>query len=244
MIKSDLIKMADDFYNQCLQLIKESKIRKMPDGKYRVLSQKGKNLGTYKSRAGAEKRLKQVEFFKHLDNSKADDSTLLDLTDVDDYSYSAFIRKIRERGTEEQLNEFLNLYKKFFDNAIKKNLQKPEKIALQKTLIKFNKSHKIKIDKKIVKSAAVSELGDPVTVGNYLANIIKFTLGRISVEKRPSAIESLKKKIYYLNETELASKNMPASSAIGQSLTFIKHVLFNHDASYIREVLNNIVRFL
>ena len=40
-------------------------IRKSKDG-YKVLSEKGKNLGgPYKSRAEAEKRLKQVEFFKH-----------------------------------------------------------------------------------------------------------------------------------------------------------------------------------
>ena len=35
-------------------------------GGYKVLSGKGKNLGgPYKSKAAAEKRLKQVEFFKH-----------------------------------------------------------------------------------------------------------------------------------------------------------------------------------
>jgi hypothetical protein len=40
-------------------------IRKGPGG-YRVLSEKGKNLGgPYKTRAAAEKRLRQVEFFKH-----------------------------------------------------------------------------------------------------------------------------------------------------------------------------------
>jgi len=40
-------------------------IRKVKDG-YRVLSEKGKNLGgPYKTKAAAEKRLRQVEFFKH-----------------------------------------------------------------------------------------------------------------------------------------------------------------------------------
>jgi hypothetical protein len=35
-------------------------------GGYKVLSEKGKNLGgPYKSRAKAQKRLRQVEFFKH-----------------------------------------------------------------------------------------------------------------------------------------------------------------------------------
>jgi hypothetical protein len=39
-------------------------IKKVADG-YKVTSEKGKNLGgPYKSRKEAEKRLKQVEFFK------------------------------------------------------------------------------------------------------------------------------------------------------------------------------------
>ena len=39
-------------------------INKVADG-YKVLSEKGKNLGgPYKSKKEAEKRLKQVEFFK------------------------------------------------------------------------------------------------------------------------------------------------------------------------------------
>jgi hypothetical protein len=40
-------------------------IRKVSGG-YRVISEKGKNLGgPYKTKKEAEKRLKQVEFFKH-----------------------------------------------------------------------------------------------------------------------------------------------------------------------------------
>jgi hypothetical protein len=40
-------------------------IKKVLDG-YRVISEKGKNLGgPYKTRKEAEKRLKQVEYFKH-----------------------------------------------------------------------------------------------------------------------------------------------------------------------------------
>lgn len=40
-------------------------IRKTADG-YRLYSKKGKNLGTYDSKAGAEKREKQVNYFKHM----------------------------------------------------------------------------------------------------------------------------------------------------------------------------------
>jgi hypothetical protein len=44
-------------------------IKKTADG-YRVVSEKGKNLGgPYKSKRKAQERLKQVEFFKH--NKKA-----------------------------------------------------------------------------------------------------------------------------------------------------------------------------
>ena len=40
-------------------------IRKRKDG-YRVVSEKGRNLGgPYATKAEAEKRLRQVEFFKH-----------------------------------------------------------------------------------------------------------------------------------------------------------------------------------
>jgi len=39
-------------------------IRKVKGG-FKVVSKSGKNLGKYKSRKAAEKRLRQVEFFKH-----------------------------------------------------------------------------------------------------------------------------------------------------------------------------------
>lgn len=238
-----ILQQASDYEDRCLHLVKEARIRKLPNGKYRVLSEKGKNLGESSSRSGAEKRLRQVEYFKHKDENNTDDS-VIDLTDIDDFSYSALMRKLRQKASKEQVKFFLKLYKLQFDKAVKNKLQKPEKVALQNALIKFNKSHKIKLKKKLIKSAAVSELGDAVLVGKYLADIIRFTLTRISPEKRANAIQSLKHKLYNLNESEMSNKNMPASSAMGQSITFVKHVLFNHDPIYIREVLNNLVRSL
>ena len=38
-------------------------IKKIKEG-YRLVSKKGKNLGTYKDKAGAEKRERQVQYFK------------------------------------------------------------------------------------------------------------------------------------------------------------------------------------
>jgi hypothetical protein len=239
----DILNLANDYYDSCLVLIKNARIRKMPGGKYRVLSEKGKNLGESSNRAGAEKRLREVEYFKHRDSNGAEDE-VLDLTDIDDFSYSSIMRKLRNKGSKEQVDLFMNIFKKNFDKAIKGKLQKPEKVALQNTVVKFNKTFKVKFPKKMVKSAAISEIGDPILVGKYLADIIRFTLARISPENRPKAIESLRNKFQNINELDLAHKNLPASAAIGQSITFVKHVLFNHDPKYIKEVLNSLVRSL
>jgi len=40
-------------------------IRKVQGG-YRVLSESGRNMGTYRTKPEAEKRLRQIEMFKHL----------------------------------------------------------------------------------------------------------------------------------------------------------------------------------
>lgn len=56
---------------QCAEcLFKTAYIRKMPNDKYRVISEKGKNLGESNSRKDAEQRLKEVEIFKHLNRRK------------------------------------------------------------------------------------------------------------------------------------------------------------------------------
>ena len=238
----NLLKQADNYYQVCTGIVKTARIRKLPNGSYRVLSEKGKNLGTYKSKSGAEKRLRQVEYFKHLDKGSADDSVKkIDLTDIDDYSYSAILRKLRKSCDEQTVIEFLTIYKNYFDKAYKDKLQKPEVVALQNTLIKFHKIHPIKIDKQMIKSAAISELGNATAVGKYLSNIVKFILTRIAPEKRQAAIDNMKQKIFNLDEREISDKNMPSGSALGQSITFIKHVLFGHDAQYVRETLNSIV---
>ncbi len=39
-------------------------IKKVKEG-YRVVSDSGRNMGTYRTKEGAEKRLRQIEYFKH-----------------------------------------------------------------------------------------------------------------------------------------------------------------------------------
>lgn len=175
---------------------------------------------------------------------KKAEKDVVDLTKIDDFSFSATMRKLRPQLSQDELFQFLKLYKQYFDLAVKENLQKAETLALAKALVGLNKVKKVKIDKEMVKQAAVSELGDPVQVGQYLSNIIKFICQRIAPDKRPNALHKLKQKLYILNEREIAAKNMPASSAMGQSITLVKHLLFNHDARYVREVINNVIRYL
>lgn len=240
-----LLQLASSYETKCLQdLVKIAKIRELPNGSYRVLSEKGKDLGTYKSRKGAEKRLRQVEFFKHLDKSKADDQGKaiepIDLTEADEFSYSALMRKLRQEASPEQVKEFLKIFKLQFDRAVKGKINKPERVALQNAVLKFHKIHPIKLDKKMVKCAAVAELGNADQVGAYLSGIVKFILNRLPIDKRSRATEILKQKFNVMSENEIAGKNMPNAAVYGQAITFVKHVLFNQDANYVREVLNSL----
>jgi hypothetical protein len=195
MDTNTIVTLADNYYNYCNDsLIKIAIIKKLPNGKYRVMSHTGKNLGTYDSKKQAKERLRQVEFFKHKDSSNADDK-IIDLKDADEFTFSAIMRKLNKICDKEQVYDFLKIYKSEFDNALKQNLQQPDKIALQNSIVNLSKKYKVKLNKDMVKNAAiVSELGDPAIVGKYLADIIRFTLNRISLERRPVSIQRVRTK--------------------------------------------------
>src|SRR5271170_3777916 len=77
-------------------IVKIARIRKLLNGEYRVLSMKGKNLGTYKTREEAEKRLRDVEFFKYLKKKKASKEE----------SYSSIMRDLNKNYNIEDVKEF------------------------------------------------------------------------------------------------------------------------------------------
>lgn len=191
----------------------------------------------------ARKRKSPIEEYRR-DNDNAEEEKVIDLTGATDFSYSAIMREMRQEADKEQVRLFLTLFKKEFDAAVKQKLQKPEKVALQNSLVRFNKRHKVKCKKKLIKNAAVSELGDPALVGKYLADIVRFTINKIPLERRAKALENLRKKFYAFNADEISQKVLPPTAAIGQSITFVKHVLINQNPSYIREVLNNLAGHL
>jgi hypothetical protein len=226
-------------------MLKNAKIKKLPNGKYRVLSEKGKNLGTFPSLDKAKNRLRQVEFFKHnADDTNFADDAFIDLTDADEFAYSAIVRKIREKCDKDVLYTFLKMFRQEFDKAYLKKLKEPDKIALQETVIKFNKIHKIRLSKDLVKNAAIAELGSAEDVGKYLSNIVKFIIAKVPQENRYKYIDKLRQKFYNLDVLELSNKDMPESSSMGQAITFIKTVLINHDPGYIKEVISYLVRYL
>ena len=253
MKNNNILKLAEQYEQDCNKsLLKLAYIKKLPNGKYEVVSRKGKNLGITKTREEAVKRLQQVEYFKNIDDYKDDDSAdvslikddEIDLTNATDFSYSAIMREMRKNASKDQVRLFMKLFKKQFDKCLINKLQKPEKIALQNALIKFNRQFKVKCKMSLVKNAALTELGDAALVGKYLANIVKFTINKISPSKRHKVIHNLRSKFYGFNANEIAQKKMPNSASIGQSITFVKNVLFNHDPQYIREVLNHLVHNL
>jgi hypothetical protein len=45
-------------------------IRKLKNGKFKVVSESGRNMGIYDSEKEAKKRLQQVEYFKHKKKEK------------------------------------------------------------------------------------------------------------------------------------------------------------------------------
>lgn len=239
-----LLQLASTYEDKCQQLVRFARVRKLPGGKWRVLSQNGKSLGTYDSKEKAVERLRQVEYFKHHDKSNAKDSKPIDLTDIDEFAYSAIMRKLRQNAEPEQVKEFLRLFKTYFDVSVKSEKHNPGQIALQRAVVSLSKKYTIKLDKDMVKSAAVAELGNADQVGKYLSDIVKFILNRIPPEKRLQATEVLKQKFATLNESEISSKNLPQAAAYGQAITFVKHVLFNQDSRYVRDVLNSLVRSL
>lgn len=158
-----------------------------------------------------------------------------------DTSYSSVMRELRKSSDEETVKKFQHEFKKLFDAAVIKGSENPEEEVIEEAL-KVIAEEKDKYTFKKISSAI--DLGNPEYAGKYLADVLKFVMRRISPEKRIKSLENLRKKVYYLNEYQMAAKKVPPSSAIGQSITLLKHILLEHDPKYIRNVLNSVVKHI
>lgn len=209
--------------------VKTAVIKRLPNGKWQVRSQKGKSLGTYKTKAQAVKRLRQVEYFKHHKEASDDDS------------YSSIMRDLNKHYDEETTHKFQKTFKDTFDKAFLAGDECPEEKALEKAMQCISLRDDIKAFKKV---GTAIDLGDPQSAGKYLADLLRFLLHRIRPEKRAKAVETLRKKVYFINEFDVASKKTPPTAAFGQSILLLKHILIEHSPQYIRGVLNSVVRHL
>lgn len=123
-------------------MLKIAYIKEIFKGKWRVLSKKGRNLGTYNSKEQAEKRLKQVEFFKHwpfhpIRKKKAVfdlyNKIVLGEGSVEATStFSAEMRELRKNNPEKVM-DFLKQFNNSFQNALQENIENPEQAALLET---------------------------------------------------------------------------------------------------------------
>lgn len=102
----------------------------------------------------------------------------------------------------------------------------------------------MKQEDRIILLASVLELGHPDNAGKSLADIVKFLLTRLPVGKRQNAKYKMIQKIRSLIPNEIAGKDMPDYSSIGQSISFIKNVLAGHNSGYVVAVLESIIRNL
>ena len=109
------------YFNLGVNLLKVAVIVHLPNGKWRVKSHKGKNLGTYDSKEEAKDRLRQVEFFKH---KKAEIENIS--------TYTEIARQLNKEP--EELKKFQSVFKDYFDQAYIAGEEAPEEIALNKTM--------------------------------------------------------------------------------------------------------------
>jgi hypothetical protein len=215
---------ADQFYNFS-SMDKFAFVRKNRKGKWKVVSKKGKPLGEYDSKTKAIKRLRQIEFFKH---KKAE-------TNNPSLSYSSMIRLLNKEFEKETVEKFQRLFKENFDRLYLEGNDEPEEEALE---IAISSIEHFK------KNANAIEMGDSEFAGKRLSDLVKFLLRRIPDAKRSAAIQSIRKKIYMINEYEVSDKKTPTHSSMGQAITILKNILLEHQPQYIRNVLNAIVKNL
>ena len=123
-------------------MLKIAYIKQISKGKWRVLSKKGRNLGTYFSKEEAEKRLKQVEFFKHwpfhpVRKKKAIEDlygkiVLGEESAEATSTFSAEMRELRKNNPEKVMN-FLKQFNQSFQNSLQEGIENPEQTALLET---------------------------------------------------------------------------------------------------------------
>jgi len=108
---------------------------------------------------------------------------------------------------------------------------------------KLEKIESSDIEERMVKLAEyMVTMDDPAMAARGIAVIINFLTRRIEPNKRLYSLLNLKRKIYELDEYQIASKKSPNTASLGQSITFLKTILNGRPPYYIRKVINEVVK--
>lgn len=130
-------------------------VAQLPNGRWRVYSKSGKNLGTFSSRRAAKKRASQFEKFIRMNRKRAECinerknnfeyiiSKFSDLENVNldkktiTSTYSSTMRDLRKNNPDIVI-EFMRIFKLAFDSAVQAGLEDLEQVALLETVHKLD----------------------------------------------------------------------------------------------------------
>lgn len=196
-------------------------------------------MGTFSSKQKAKERLRQIEYFKRIKSAvKESSEKIIDLSHIDELSYSCVVRELRKICNEDVVMEFLQHFKAAFDVLLLATDDNIYENSMKYAMALFSTKHVVKLP---IKKEAQIFSSDPKKVGQYLAHIVKFLLRRIPEKNRSKAANKLKNKFKSLDINLLSAKNIPAYSSMGQAITFVKNVLFNNGPGYIEKAINSLI---
>jgi hypothetical protein len=98
-------------------------------------------------------------------------SKSLDLSELDEFSYSSVLREVRSQLSPEEYIDFIKIYKGFFDKAYLSDKENVKQVSMCKTLLQFGKKITIDLDKNLFKEY----MGESIAkdAANKYFNLIK-----------------------------------------------------------------------
>lgn len=155
MVNNSLMELAAKYEEKYLnavsrlEIMKIAFIRRMPGGRWKIVSEKGKSLGIYPTKEQAVKRLRQIEYFKHKKKkrkSAGEELGPIDLTKLEELAYSGVMRELRKQCDIETVQEFLTVFKKIFDAIVLNGEDNPAEKAMPAAIVMFSKLHKVELN--------------------------------------------------------------------------------------------------
>lgn len=98
-------------------------------------------------------------------------SKSLDLSELDEFSYSSVLREVRSQLSSEEYIDFIKIYKEFFDKTYLSDKENVKQVSMCKTLLQFGKKITIDLDKNLFKEY----MGESIAkdAANKYFNLIK-----------------------------------------------------------------------